>query len=306
MDSIKDKMMDFQTLPTLTHLSDCVAIVEKDNIKLVRINHAKATAAISLFGGHVLSFQPAGQPDLLWVSEASSFDAKTPIRGGIPICWPWFGGIADPQHGFARNREWTLVEHKENDTGVVITLELETDDSTQAIWPYQFRLLLHVAISEQLNVSLQITNTDEKPWTFSGALHTYLYVGDIRQTATTGMGLTYIDKLQNNTICQGEPTLILTDTIDRIYTAPQTRIQLNDPTLNRILSIENTGHNSAVLWNPWAEKAHTMRDMTDDGYQTMFCIESTIYSPCLSAGITLQPGTQHILTTGIVTEPGRQ
>nr|MCG6291266.1 D-hexose-6-phosphate mutarotase [Vibrio vulnificus] len=116
--------MDLNSLPALTVLSDCVTIVEKDNVKIVRVIHEKATAGISLFGGHVVSYQPTGKADVIWMSDKAVFDGKTALRGGIPVCWPWFGRIAAPAHGFARTSEWELVEHRENDNGVIVELAL--------------------------------------------------------------------------------------------------------------------------------------------------------------------------------------
>ncbi|MDE1263366.1 D-hexose-6-phosphate mutarotase [Vibrio aestuarianus] len=289
--------MDLHSLPTLTFLSDNVTIVEKDGVKIVRVIHDKATAGIALHGGHVVSFTPAGKDDFIWMSDSAIFDGKAALRGGIPVCWPWFGRIAAPAHGFARTSEWTLVEHKENDNGVIVVLGLEATADTLAIWPYQFQARLYVEIGDALNVTLEVTNTDEKAWTFSGALHTYLNVGDISQTTTTGMGREYIDSLQNAKVCQGGEQLLLTDTIDRVYTAPEAQIKIADAKLNRTLTVENSGHNSAVLWNPWAAGAQSMADMPDDGYQTMLCVESTLHAPCLSAGKTLQPGESHQLIT---------
>lgn len=289
--------MDLHSLPTLTFLSDNVTIVEKDGVKIVRVIHDKATAGIALHGGHVVSFTPAGKDDFIWMSDSAIFDGKAALRGGIPVCWPWFGRIAAPAHGFARTSEWTLVEHKENDNGVIVVLGLEATADTLAIWPYQFQARLYVEIGDALNLTLEVTNTDEKAWTFSGALHTYLNVGDISQTTTTGMGREYIDSLQNAKVCQGGEQLLLTDTIDRVYTAPEAQIKIADAKLNRTLTVENSGHNSAVLWNPWAAGAQSMADMPDDGYQTMLCVESTLHAPCLSAGKTLQPGESHQLIT---------
>lgn len=289
--------MDLHSLPTLTFLSDNVTIVEKDGVKIVRVIHDKATAGIALHGGHVVSFTPAGKDDLIWMSDSAIFDGKAALRGGIPVCWPWFGRIAAPAHGFARTSEWTLVEHKENDHGVIVVLGVEATADTLAIWPYQFQARLYVEIGDALNLTLEVTNTDEKAWTFSGALHTYLNVGDISQTTTTGMGREYIDSLQNAKVCQGGEQLLLTDTIDRVYTAPEAQIKVADAKLNRTLTVENSGHNSAVLWNPWAAGAQSMADMPDDGYQTMLCVESTLHAPCLSAGKTLQPGESHQLIT---------
>lgn len=289
--------MDLHSLPALTVLSDCVTVVEHDQVKIVRVIHDKATAGIALHGGHVVSFQPEGQPDLIWMSDAAVFDGKAALRGGIPVCWPWFGRLANPGHGFARTSEWQLIEHSENEHGVIVTLGLAHNDATMAIWPYHFSVRLHVEVSEQLTVSLEITNTDEKAWVFSGALHTYLNVADITQVTTTGMGSEYIDSLQDAKVCHGGETLVLTDTIDRVYTQPEAQVYVQDPVLQRTLIVENSGHNAAVLWNPWAQGAASLSDMTDEGYKTMLCVESTLHAPCLAAGKTLQPGEQHVLAT---------
>ncbi|KHT44805.1 D-hexose-6-phosphate mutarotase [Vibrio sinaloensis] len=289
--------MDLKTLPALTVLSDNVTIVEVDQVKVVRVIHEKATAGIALHGGHVISFKPEGQEDLIWMSEQAIFDGKAALRGGIPVCWPWFGRIAAPAHGFARNSEWTLLEHRENEHGVIIELGLMTSESTFSVWPHQFQAHLLVEISDELKVTLDVINTDKQPWTFSGALHTYLNVADIETAKTTGMGAEYIDSLLDNKVCQGGDELVLTDTIDRVYTKPESVINVADGT--RTISVENQGHNSAVLWNPWAAGAESMGDMQDDGYKTFLCVESTLHAPSLEQGKTLQPGERHQLITKI-------
>ena len=289
--------MDLNTLPALTVLSDNVTVVEVDQVKIVRIIHEKATAGIALHGGHLLSFTPNGQDDLIWMSEKAIFDGKAAIRGGIPVCWPWFGRIATPAHGFARTSEWELVEHRENENGVIVELALLPSEETLQIWPHMFDARLIVEVSETLKMTLKVLNIDDEAWTFSGALHTYLNVGDVKQAQTTGMGREYIDSLKNSEVCQGEEILNLTDTIDRVYTQPEAQILVKDPILNRTLSIENHGHNSAVLWNPWAEGAKGMGDMADNGYETMLCVESALHSSDIAQGKTLQPGESHELIT---------
>jgi glucose-6-phosphate 1-epimerase len=144
-----------------------------------------------------------------------------------------------------------------------------------------------------------MTNTGDTAWNFSGALHSYLNIGDIEQLSTTGMGPEYIDKLQDSKLCQGENTLILTDTIDRVYTQPSDKIVVTDPVLKRQLTIQNAGHNSAVLWNPWQKGAASIGDMNEDSYKTMFCVESTLFAPHLAAGKALQPNESHTLSTVI-------
>ena len=116
--------MDIYSLPAISALSDHVTVCQIDGIKVVRVQHPKAKAAVSLFGGHLISFQPTGEKDLLWLSENANLSGNKPIRGGIPICWPWFGKAADPAHGFVRNQEWTLNQHRENEQGVILSLML--------------------------------------------------------------------------------------------------------------------------------------------------------------------------------------
>ncbi|MEZ9232665.1 D-hexose-6-phosphate mutarotase [Vibrio amylolyticus] len=291
--------MDLLSLPALTVLSDNVTIVEKDNIKIVRVIHEKATAGIALHGGHVVSFTPKGQDDLLWMSDTANFDGKAALRGGIPVCWPWFGRIAAPAHGFARTSEWELVEHRENDNGVIISLGLAPTQASLEIWPHQFDVRLNVEISDSLKVTLDITNTDDHAWTFSGALHSYLNLGDVRETSTVGMGNEYIDSLQNNKVCHDENALILTDTIDRVYTKPEAIIEVKDMKLQRSTLVKNEGHNSAVLWNPWLEGATAMGDMPNDGYLGFLCVESTLNANSLETGKLLQPNETHQLITTI-------
>lgn len=291
--------MDLNTLPALTVLSDNVTVVEIDQVKVVRIIHDKATAGIALHGGHVVSYKPQGQEDLIWMSEKAVFDGKAALRGGIPVCWPWFGRIAAPAHGFARTTEWELIEHRENENGVIVELALFPSEETHQIWPHMFEARLLVEVGDELKVTLKVLNIDDEAWTFSGALHTYLNVGDVLQAQTSGMGSEYIDSLKGNEVCQGGEVLQLTDTIDRVYTQPEAQILVKDPVLERTLSVENHGHNSAVLWNPWAEGAQSMGDMADNGYETMLCVESAVHAASIDQGKTLQPGESYELVTVI-------
>lgn len=286
-------------LPVIGPLADHVTVVEKGGIKIIRVAHPKATADISLHGGHVLSFKPTDQADVIWLSEKAEFDPAKAFRGGIPVCWPWFGRIAAPAHGFARTSLWHLVEHRETEHGVIICLGLEESQETMAIWPYTFQARLYVEISEKLKVTLEVSNTDNKAWQFSGALHTYFNVADIRESVTTGMGPEYIDSLQDSKVCQGSTQLQLTDTVDRVYTQPEDTIEITDPKNSRTIVIKNKGDNSAVIWNPWVDGAKSMGDMADDGYNTMLCVESTYHASSLETGKTLQPDESYQLITEV-------
>ncbi len=162
------------------------------------------------------------------MSSQAIYDNKAALRGGFPVCWPWFRRIAVPAHGFARNQEWKPIEHRENEQGVIVTLGLQATPESLAIWPYQFDVRLHVEIRESLTVTLDVTNTDSKHGPSLG-LCTYLHVGDIRETQTSGVGTEYIDSLQNSRLCTQHGLITLTDTIDRVYTQPEPLITVQDP-----------------------------------------------------------------------------
>lgn len=289
--------MNLTHLPTISVLSDCVTIAQLDDVKVVRILHEKAEAAISLHGGHVLSFTPKGQDDLIWMSKDAIFNPDKAIRGGVPVCWPWFGRIANPAHGFARNRSWTLVEHRENENGVMVVLGLETSEETKAIWPFEFEARLTVEIGDQLTITLNAKNTDDKAWNCSGALHTYLNVADINTTTITGMGSSYIDGLLEGKVCSGGDTLSIDAAVDRVYTQSENTVLVSDT--QRTLSVTNSGHNAAVIWNPWIEGAESMGDMNNDGYKTMVCVESTYHATSLDVAKVIQPNESFVLSTTI-------
>lgn len=291
--------MDLISLPTLAQLSNSISLVQVDALEIIRVQHPKASAAVALHGGHLISFRPTGQEEVIWMSKQTPFDGKAALRGGIPICWPWFGRIGEPSHGFARQSLWKLDEQHEHEHGVTLVLSLKSTQQTHAIWPHSFALRLRFEIGEQLHVALEATNTDQRPFTFSGALHSYFNIQDIYTAHLTGMGNRYLDKLQQGKACQGDAILQLTGAIDRIYTAPEVQIHINDGT--RLITVENQGHNSAVLWNPWEEGAAALNDMQDDGYRTMICVESTIHADSLEQGVTLQPNQSWQLSTRIST-----
>ncbi|WED20948.1 D-hexose-6-phosphate mutarotase [Vibrio sp. JC009] len=280
-------------------LADCVTIVEREGAKIVSVQHEKAQAEIALHGAHVISFKPQGQEDVIWLSEKADFSPEKAIRGGIPVCWPWFGRVAAPAHGFARTSEWALIEHRETEEGVIVCLGLEENEETLAVWPHAFQARLYVEVSEKLKVTLDVTNTDDKEWKFSGALHTYFNIADIRESVTTGMGAEYIDSLQEGKICQGGAELQLTDTVDRVYTQPEELIKISDPKNSRTIEIRNSGDNSAVIWNPWAEGAAGMGDMQDNGWETMLCVESTLHAKSIEEGKILAPEESYQLVTEI-------
>ncbi|QUJ68273.1 D-hexose-6-phosphate mutarotase [Photobacterium sp. GJ3] len=290
--------MDLRQLPTTTVLSEHISLCRLDGIDVIRILHPQCQAAISLFGGHLLSFQPTGHQAMIWMSEAADYSGSSALRGGIPICWPWFGKAATPSHGFARTSLWELESFNDQKSHVTVTLTLHDSPTTQAIWPYRFHNRLHFELDKTLKVQLTSTNTDQRPWRMSGALHTYLAVGDIMQTTLSGLGNEYLDGLANQQRLPSNGTLQFDDAVDRIYNRAESTIHLEDPQLYRRLKIRNQGHDSAVVWNPWQAGAASMVDMTPEGYTTMVCVESALSG----TGIVLEPGQSHHLSTEIGAE----
>lgn len=287
--------MDVKQLPTLAVLSDCVTVCQLDGLSVVRVIHPKATAAVSLFGAHVLSFEPAGKKDTIWMSEKADFSGNKALRGGIPVCWPWFGKAAEPSHGFARNAIWTLNEHRENENGVILSLTLEDSAETRNIWPHAFHAEVQIEVGETLQVRLITTNTDDKAMQIGGALHTYLNIGDINQTKVTNLGNEFIAA----GVRQPSPGVAtFAEEVDRIYLHADDTVVVEDTANQRRLNVTNAGHNAVVVWNPWEALAASMADMADDGYQTMVCVESAVYD----RSVTLQPGEKHTLSTTISCE----
>ncbi|WP_297478380.1 D-hexose-6-phosphate mutarotase [uncultured Photobacterium sp.] len=290
--------MDLRQLSTINALSDAVTVCEYQGIKIIRIIHPMVEAGISLHGGHLLWFKPVGEKDVIWLSDNAEFDLTKAVRGGIPVCWPWFGKAAAPSHGFARTSEWVLSQHRENENGVIVSLTLEDNQQTHEIWPHKFHNQITFEMNAELNVSLTSTNTDTQPWSFSGALHTYFNIANINDISITGMGHDYLDSTQAGKVCRGSDVLTFNTETDRVYTQPQPTITINDQDNQRTILVTNQGNNAAVIWNPWQELSINMGDMANNSFETMVCVESTIHTPT----IELQPGQAHTLSTHIAVQ----
>ncbi|PSV22675.1 D-hexose-6-phosphate mutarotase [Photobacterium leiognathi subsp. mandapamensis] len=290
--------MNLRQLSTVNALADHVTVCEYQGINIIRVIHPLAEAGISLHGGHLIWFKPTDEKDLIWLSENAIFDPAKAIRGGIPVCWPWFGQAGTPSHGFARTSQWTLLEHRENEHGVIVSLQLEDNDDTRAIWPYKFNNVLTFEIGRELKVSLTSTNTDSQPWSYSGALHTYFDIADINNVEITGMGPSYLDSTQQGKACNGDDVLTFSGETDRVYNQPEATITINDKNNQRNILVTNEGNNAAVIWNPWQELSINMADMADNSFETMVCVESTIHTP----SIELAPGQSHTLATTVATK----
>jgi D-hexose-6-phosphate mutarotase len=264
---------------------------------LARLTHGTAGVLVALHGAQVLNWVIDGS-GLLWLSPIARIRAGKGIRGGIPVCWPWFadhpGDPKKPAHGFVRHREWHVAGTHATPDAVTITLATATTDADQTLWPHRAELRLMVRLGSKLSLSLETRNTGTAPFPLTQALHTYFRVSDIANVAVTGLeGLSYLDKLdQFARKTQSGPIAILAE-VDRIYLGDISRITLHDRGAGREIGIESTGSRSAVVWNPWTAKTARLGDMgSPNAFRQMLCIETA------NAGddvITLAPGEAHTL-----------
>ena len=268
------------------------------------VDNVYATCELYLHGAHVTSFIPKAGSELLWLSRSARFEKGKAIRGGVPICWPWFG--PDPeekgrtQHGLVRDREWTLFGTSVNGRGeTVMRLGLQDSDATAALWPHAFLLEYAVTVGEGLTLELTTRNEGETPMRISQALHTYLRVDDIEKVLIEGLeGCTYIDKVRLEARDVQDGPLSITAETDRIYEDVSPSCLLRDG--GRSVTVSKSGSGSSVLWNPWAEKAGAMADFDDDGYRKMVCIET---ANAASDARTIAPGQSHTLRQTIALNP---
>ena len=280
---------------------------EGSGLPTVRIRNPFGVAEITLYGAHVLNWTPTGQAKpVIWLSDKAVFAPGKPIRGGIPVCWPWFGACSfnpkNPAHGFARISFWNV--HSVSylaDGRTAIEFVLRDSDKTREWWPNAFQAALTVVVGWSLEVSLKVTNTGDAPWTYTGALHTYFGTGDITRTTLYGLeGTDYLDTVggSHREMVQDGPVTFTSET-DRIYRNTAAMVTADDRELDRQITIVKDGSISTVVWNPWIDKSIKMVDFGDDEYKTMFCVEAV---NTLDDEITLDPGASHTLSQTICVE----
>ncbi len=247
----------------------------------IAIDNGAACALISLYGGQVLRFKPAGTADdLLFLSDKAHYAQGQAIKGGVPICWPWFGDDPEnrgrPAHGFARNRIWHVLETEGSDEGVTkVILGFSDSEETRGIWPHSFDLRLEISVGQSLGLSLVTHNTGDQPLVITQALHTYFSVADIDRVSITGLdGVDYLDKVDNFNQKQQGGDVTVTDEVDRIYTDVPAVLVINDVARPRAIQIESIGNKTSVVWNPWRAKTANMADLDNEAYQHFVCVET--------------------------------
>jgi glucose-6-phosphate 1-epimerase len=292
-----------QTLPSGVTLDN-----GRGGLPRLTIATTACTAELYLLGAHLCGWQPVGHPHpVLWMSDKSRFEAGVAIRGGVPICFPWFGPKAGdpsaPGHGVARIRPWTLDRvDVDADGTIAVRLTLTSDTDSRACVPLDFALVCDVRLGHTLSMGLTVSNPAATPLIFEEALHTYFSVSDVRQVGVTGLaGATYVDKTDAaRRKTQAEEVITISAETDRLYLNTEATIALADPGFARRISVAKTGSRASVVWNPWVAKSKAMPDFGDDEWPGMICIETV---NAADNAVTLAPQQSHTMTATVSVLP---
>ena len=253
----------------------------KGDIPVVEIKSDLASATISLQGAHILSWKPSNERDVIWISNDASYAMGKSIRGGVPLCWPWFGAHenndAFPAHGFARTVLWQVKDTQVlsfNEIQITFSLDTDTlDENLRTMWPFSTRAEFKITVSDTLKLELTTFNLSDEDITIGQALHTYFNIKDIESTVIHGLdGKTYLDKTDGFVSKQQDGDISIDGEIDRVYLDTADDAIIDDTT--RKIVIEKQGSQSTVVWNPGEIVADKMGDLGTDGYRNMLCVES--------------------------------
>jgi len=304
--------------------ADChgVEFVQQNELPLIRVINNLGSAEIAFQGAQLNRYQPKNGPTTIFTSDANTYSKGSPLRGGIPICWPWFGDLdknpdkiqqqlslsdreSAPAHGFVRNRDWQLDSIESSATLTRVEFKY-TNSKQEPLWPFATELRYIINISDSLNVSLIVTNMGSSEFTYSQALHTYFAINDIQETRVRGFDeSSYADALDKNEL--GEWTQKSQDgdihfdqEVDRVYHSAPSPIELFDNSSpdfqEQHLRVRSSGTASTIIWNPWVDKSKSLSQFNDDDYKKMVCIES---ANTLDNSVTLKPNESHTLTVNL-------
>jgi len=276
-------------------------VTDENGLRYLDIDNPKATARIALQGAHVVQWQPkAAAHPVLWLSDHARYVRGRSIRGGAPVCWPWFGAHPTDStlcaHGFARVIPWELLHVSASETGAVrLVLQMQVTPETERQLSYPFRLVLTVTIGNRLKLDLATTNLAHHPFVIGEAYHTYFNVSDIENVSVTGLeDCMYSDKVMGYARQIEHGALCFEREFDRVFLHHNGDCILNDPGYQRRIRISKSGSNTTVVWTPWADKAHATGDMgSGDEWRHMVCIET---ANALENMVVINPNKTHVLT----------
>ncbi len=274
-----------------------VSIDHQGPLPILHGSNGACSFSLLLQGAQLLFWAPQGQSPVVWLSPGAKFLAGKSPRGGIPICWPWFGPHEKPNypaHGVARASDWSLLEARRDEGGDdVLRFRLLPSAELQALYPSDVDLEVSYRLGAQLEVTLTTHNRSNTSFELTEALHTYLGIGDISEISIDGLEATdFIDKVDQGTRHRQSGSIQIASETDRVYLSTQNRCSVNDPILQRRIVIDKEGSASTIVWNPWSEKAQSLGDLGDSGYRQMICVES---GNALENAISVAPGDTHQL-----------
>lgn len=263
------------------------------------IHNAHATASIALQGAHLMTYQPHDEKPVIWLSKYAKFAAGKSIRGGVPICWPWFGPHETdsklPGHGYARTVMWNVLESKAlPDGSTFISFGLLETDATRAQWPHNSPVKVEFTVGKSLKVDLVTQNKGAQPFVLGEALHTYFHISDVAQMTIRGLeNCEYVDKVGETARRKQKDGIVIESEVDRVYVNTPADCIIEDRGLKRKIRIAKQSSKSTVVWNPWTEKADKMGDFGHEGHRGMVCVESgNAYDNVLAVA----PGETHRLS----------
>ena len=277
----------------------------RSDYPIIRVANGEAEAAVALHGAHVLDFRVGEEPPLLYLSPESRFQRGVPIRGGVPVCWPWFGAHptdpGKPFHGFARNLMWELAGVAEPSESVTeLAFRLPPERIPAELFSPAVELSLVVTIGSFLELALTTENRGQRPLVVGGALHTYFAVSEATEATVEGLAeCFYFDKTRDWQRLRQTGAIRFDGEVDRVFVETPPVAKIVDPGWKRTIRIEAEGSRSTVVWNPASETARAMKDLPDDGYRHFVCVETANARDDLH---TLEPGVSHTLGCRISSE----
>lgn len=275
------------------NLSPSVSIKQTDSgLEYIAVASSLCNAKIFLQGAQLTEFTPAGQKPLIWVSEDEDYLEGKSVRGGVPICWPWFGVNQNegwPIHGVARTSLWRAEEVTETEQAITVSLSLPMLNVDKTYWPHQSSLKVIFTLTEQLQIELVNTNLGQQAFELTQALHTYFPTSAIEKTSVDGLqGANYIE-FGEGPFEQNEEVTFTRET-DMVYQNAPAQQTITTP--EGVIAVGRENSTSCVLWNPWIEKSQRLSNFRDDEYHKMLCLEA---ANVMADKVTLAPGQSHSL-----------
>lgn len=271
------------------------------DLPVCMLTNSRAKASVYLHGAHVASYEPVGEKPVIYMSPRSNFAPGKPIRGGVPVCFPWFGPKADdlgaPPHGFARTQPWTVIDAVQRGDAVTLSLRLSSNEELKKLWPHDFSATMRITLEDSLTIQLEITNESKEAFQFSEALHTYFSVSDVKSVTITGLEKArFASKVAG---CEGKVTgeaIRFEGETDRVYLDTAETCVIHDPAWARKIEVSKSGSKSTVVWNPHTRKAASLPDLGEDTWPHFCCVES---ANALANVVTLAAGGVHAISQTI-------